>query len=219
MLPAQKRSKEVVLIIKEIAVGPIMANCFIVGCEKTLEAVVIDPGDDVDRILMALSKAKLTVKKIINTHGHFDHVGGNKQMKAATGADILIHRADALMLNQLTMAAASFGMAAENSPPADQQIDDGDIISFGALTLKVLHTPGHTPGGISLYTPGHVFVGDTLFAGSIGRTDFPGGDFNTLISSIRKKLFTLEENITVHCGHGPTTTIGHEKRSNPFARI
>ncbi len=196
-----------------------MANCFIVGCEKTLEAVVIDPGDDVDRILNTLAKGKLTVKKIINTHGHFDHVGGNKRMKAATGAEILIHPADAFMLTQLTMAAASFGMAAENSPPADLNINDGDTISFGQLALTVIHTPGHTPGGISLFTPGHVFVGDTLFAGSIGRTDFPGGDFNTLIASIQKKLFKLADDVTVHCGHGPTTTIGREKRSNPFARL
>ncbi|MFZ5573312.1 MAG: MBL fold metallo-hydrolase [Thermodesulfobacteriota bacterium] len=207
------------MIIKEIAVGPIMANCFVVGCEKTLEAVVIDPGDDVDKILMALTKSKLTVKKIINTHGHFDHVGGNKRMKAATGAELLIHPGDAFMLTQLTMAAASFGLAAENSPPSDRQINDGDHITFGTLSLQVLHTPGHTPGGVSLYTPGHVFVGDTLFAGSIGRTDFPGGDFNTLIRSIREKLFTLDDHVVVHCGHGPTTTIGHEKRTNPFARM
>jgi hydroxyacylglutathione hydrolase len=207
------------LIIKELAVGPIMANCFIAGCEETLEAVVIDPGDEADRILMEVAKAKLTVKHIINTHGHFDHVGGNKKLKAATGADILIHEADAFMLEHLTQAAASFGMAVEDSPPADQLLKDGDVISFGKLNLTVIHTPGHTPGGISLAAGEDIFVGDTLFSGSIGRTDFPGGDFNTLISAVQTRLFALDDGVTVHCGHGPATTIGREKRTNPFVRM
>lgn len=207
------------MIIKELAVGPIMANCFIVGCEKTLDAAVIDPGEDADRILMKLAESKLTVKKIINTHGHFDHVGANRRIKEVTGGELSIHEADAFMLEQLTAMAASFGMATENSPPADVLLKDGDTISFGEVTFKVVHTPGHTPGGISLAAPGHVFVGDTLFAGSIGRTDFPGGDFQTLISSIQTRLFALPDDVVAHCGHGPATTIGQEKRTNPFARL
>jgi hydroxyacylglutathione hydrolase len=207
------------LIIKELAVGPIMANCFIVGCERTKSAVVIDPGDEANKILMALAQSKLTVKYILNTHGHFDHVGGNQKMKDATHAEILIHKADAPMLGMLSSFGASFGLNVDNSPPADRTIDEGDKITFGDITLKVIHTPGHSPGGVSFYTDGIVFVGDTLFAGSIGRTDFPGGDFNTLISSIKNKLFPLGDEVRVYTGHGPSTTIGEEKRYNPFLHM
>ncbi len=206
------------MIIKKLAVGPLMANCFIVACEKTKEAVVIDPGDETDRILWSLAELGLTVKYIINTHGHFDHVGGNKEMKEATGADILINSLDAPMLSQLSAAAASFGLSTDNSPPPDKALEDGDIISFGSITLKVIHTPGHSPGGIALYADGNLFVGDTLFAGSIGRSDLPGGDMHTLISSIKNKLFVLDDDVKVFPGHGPDTTIGQEKRTNPFVR-
>ncbi len=206
------------MIIKELAVGPLMANCIILGCEKTKEAVVIDPGDETERILWSLADLELKVKYIINTHGHFDHVGGNREMKDATGADILIHALDAPMLSQLSASAAAFGLSSEDSPPPDQTVEDGDTLSFGNITLKVIHTPGHSPGGISLYTNGNVFVGDTLFAGSIGRTDLPGGDYDTLISSIQKKLFVLGDDVRVFSGHGPETTIGRERRYNPFVR-
>lgn len=207
------------MIIKKLTVGPIMANCFIVACEETRQAAVIDPGDEVDRILMTLADEKLKVAVIIDTHGHFDHVGGNARMKQATGAPLLIHRLDAPMLGQLSAAASRWGMSAEDSPQPDRTVDEGDDISFGNLAFKVIHTPGHTPGGISLHSDGAVFVGDTLFAGSIGRTDFPGGDYATLISSIQDKLFTLGDEVVVYTGHGPETTIGVEKRTNPFARI
>jgi hydroxyacylglutathione hydrolase len=208
-----------VLIIKELVVGPLMANCFIFGCKETKEAVVIDPGGDADRILFSLADSGLTVKYIINTHGHFDHVAANGKIKDATGADILIHPLDAPMLGSLSANAAFFGISVENSPPCDQTIEEGDTVSFGKITLKVLHTPGHTPGGISLYTDKIVFVGDTLFSGSIGRTDFPGGDFNTLISSIRTKLFKMDDDVRVFSGHGPETSIGSEKRFNPFVGL
>ncbi len=207
------------MIIKKLTVGPIMANCFIVGCEQTRQAAVIDPGDEVDRILMALANEKLKVAVIINTHGHFDHVGGNARLKQATGAPLVIHRLDAPMLEQLSAAASQWGMMAENSPPPDRFIDEGDTVPFGNIVFKVIHTPGHTPGGVSLHADSSVFVGDTLFAGSIGRTDFPGGDYATLISSIQNKLFTLGDDVTVFTGHGPETTIGVEKRTNPFARL
>jgi len=208
--------KETDLIIKTMAVGPIMANCFILGCEETLEAAVIDPGDEADRILQALAESNLTAKLIINTHGHFDHVGANKRLKEVTGAPILIHPLDAPMLNQLADSAAAWGMKAENSPPPDRELQDGNEVTFGKVLLKVIHTPGHTPGGISLFTDSEVFVGDTLFAGSIGRTDFPGGNFETLKNSIQQKLFALSENLKVYPGHNQTTTIGVEKRTNPF---
>jgi len=204
------------LIIKRLAVGPIMANCFILGCDESFEAAVIDPGDEADKILLTLAEYKLQVKYIINTHGHFDHVGANKRMSEVTGAPILIHALDVPMLGQLSKSAAAWGMSADDSPAPEKTIDEGDEISFGNHTLSVLHTPGHTPGGVSLHTDGHVFVGDTLFAGSIGRTDFPGGDFNTLKASIQDKLFTLSDEVVVYTGHGPETTIGQERQHNPF---
>ncbi len=195
-----------------------MANCFILGCETTKAAAVIDPGDDADRILMELAKAELKVEYLINTHGHFDHVGANKRMKDATGAKIAIHPGDEPMLEELSRSAMMFGLSAENSPPADQVLNHGDTVSFGDITLEVIHTPGHSAGGICLYTPGHLFAGDTLFAGSIGRTDLPGGDYDTLIASIKEKLFGLADDTIVYTGHGPETTIGKEKQMNPFLR-
>lgn len=207
------------MIIKGLAVGPIMANCFILGCEETGEAVVIDPGDEAERILSMISDLNLGVKYILNTHGHFDHVAGNKRMKDSTQAEIMIHPLDAPMLSQLSSSAAAWGLSADDSPPPDRTLENGDRVTFGDITLNVIHTPGHTPGGISFSTDGYVFVGDTLFAGSIGRTDFPGGDYDTLIASIQKKLFVLGDDVEVFTGHGPETTIGREKRSNPFVRV
>lgn len=204
------------MIIKQLTVGPIMANCFILGCEDTRQAAVIDPGDEADRILAVISSEKLTVAHIVNTHGHFDHVSANKKMKAATGAPISIHALDASMLTNLSGSAAAWGLSAEDSPAPDRTIEDGDVIAVGNLTLKVLHTPGHTPGGVSLLVDKAVFVGDTLFQGSIGRTDFPGGNFDTLRDSIHTKLFSLDDGVTVYPGHNQPTTIGHERRNNPF---
>ncbi|MBU1171693.1 MAG: MBL fold metallo-hydrolase [Proteobacteria bacterium] len=204
------------MIVKVLVVGPIGANCIILGCEKTRKAVVVDPGDEGDVILSVLAKDKLTVEHIINTHGHFDHVGANKRLKEVTGADILIHAKDAPMLGHLKEMAMAFGMRMENSPPADKLLSDGDIINFGEAKLKVLHTPGHSEGGISLLADDFVIAGDTLFQGSIGRTDLPGGDYKTLIKSIKTKLLSLGDNIKVYTGHGPSTLIGGEKRFNPF---
>jgi hydroxyacylglutathione hydrolase len=204
------------VIIQSLVVGPIQANCFILGCDQTQEAVVIDPGDEAKRILASLQKQGLQLKFIINTHGHFDHVGANKALKDKTGAPILIHKADAPMLAQLSASAAVWGMQVDDSPPADRFLEDGDQITFGQITLEVIHTPGHSLGGISLYTPKDLFVGDTLFAGSIGRTDFPGGDYEQLISGVRKRLFVLGDDVRVFPGHGPATTIGQEKKFNPF---
>lgn len=207
------------MIIKTLPVGPIMANCFVVGCKETLEAAVIDPGDEAKKILGLVAELDLTVKFIINTHGHFDHVSANKGVNAATKAPILIHALDAPMLEQISASAANWGLSAENSPSPDRTIDDGDTITFGKITFNVIHTPGHTPGGISLFADGRVFVGDTLFAGSIGRTDFPGGDFETLKTSIQNKLFRLGDDIRVFTGHGPETSIGRERQHNPFVGV
>lgn len=209
------------MIVRAMPLGPLQANCFLVGCEQTRQAAVIDPGGDVDRILSALKQDNLSLAVIINTHGHFDHVGGNKALKAATNADLMIHELDAPMLTTMVQAAAAWGMPCEDSPAPDRLLSDGDIVEFGNIRFNVIHTPGHSPGGICLHAKEHkaLFSGDTLFAGSIGRSDLPGGDYDTLISSIQTKLFALDDQTTVYNGHMETTTIGKEKQHNPFCRI
>ncbi len=199
-----------------LVVGPIQANCYVLGCERTKEAAVIDPGGDVDKILMTLAKDKLRCVYIINTHGHFDHTGDNKRLKEVTGAKLVIHRADAPMILQQGSNGTMWGMEVEDSPPPDVYVEERDVITFGDISLQVLHTPGHSPGGISLLSDKMVFVGDTLFAGSIGRTDLPGGDYETLIRSVKEKIFPLGDDVVIYPGHGPKTTVGRERRSNPF---
>jgi hydroxyacylglutathione hydrolase len=206
------------MIQKGLEVGLLQVNCYIIGDEQTKEAVVIDPGGDEDEILDALKYHQLNLKYIIDTHGHFDHVDANQPLKAATGAQILIHEADAQMLSQPSAEAMLFTGNRLRTSQADVLLKEDDVISFGAYRLKVLHTPGHTPGGISLVMEGqpYVYVGDLLFNGSIGRTDFPGGSFEALITAVRNKIFTLGDNYTVYPGHGPVTTVGHERKYNPF---
>jgi hydroxyacylglutathione hydrolase len=204
------------LILKTLVVGPIQSNCYVIGCERTREAAVIDPGGDADKILITLAKDKLRCVYIINTHGHFDHSADNKRLKEVTGAQLLIHHADAPMILHQGMNRGMWGTDLENSPPPDRYLNEGDIITFGDISLNVLHTPGHSPGGISLVTDKTVFVGDTLFAGSIGRTDFPGGDHEGLLRNVRKKIFTLGDDVVVYPGHGPKTTVGRERKTNPF---
>jgi len=199
-----------------LVVGPIQANCYILGCERTKEAAVIDPGGDVDKILMTLTKDKLRCVYIINTHGHFDHTADNKRLKEVTGAKLVIHRADAPMILDQGSSGSLWGMEVEDSPPPDLYVEERDVITFGDISLQVIHTPGHSPGGISLLSDKMVFVGDTLFAGSIGRTDLPGGDYETLIRNVKEKIFPLGDDVVIYPGHGPKTTVGREKRSNPF---
>jgi len=204
------------VILRMLVVGPIQANCYILGCERTREAAVVDPGGDVDKILMTLTKDKLRCVYIINTHGHFDHTGDNKRLKEVTGAKLVIHRADAPMILHQGSNGSLWGMEVEDSPPPDSYVEERDVITFGDISLQVLHTPGHSSGGISLLSDKMVFVGDTLFAGSIGRTDLPGGDYETLIRSVKEKIFPLGDDVVIYPGHGPKTTVGREKRSNPF---
>ncbi len=206
------------MIQKGLEVGLLQVNCYIIGDEETREAVVIDPGGDEDDILEVLNHHRLNLKYIIDTHGHFDHVDANQPLKTATGASIAIHEADAGMLGAPSEEAMFFTGNRLRMSQADILLKEGDLISFGPYTLKVLHTPGHTPGGISLVMEGHpyVYVGDLLFNGSIGRTDFPGGSFEALVNAVRTKIFTLGDNYTVYPGHGPVTTVGHERKYNPF---
>jgi len=205
------------MIQQALMVGLLQVNCYILGDDKTREGVVIDPGGDEDEILDTLRFHGLTLKYIIDTHGHFDHVDANQPIKDATGAEIVIHKLDAAMLNRANEAIFFTGKPMRSSQ-ADVIVEEGDVITFGSHRLKVLHTPGHTPGGMSLVLEDNplVFAGDTLFAGSIGRTDYPGGDFDALINGVRQKLFPLGDHYVVYPGHGPVTTIGHERQYNPF---
>jgi len=204
------------MILTRLVVGPLQVNCYIIADEKTKEAVVIDPGGDAQDILKIIKDKDLKVKYIVNTHAHFDHVGANKAVKEATGAELLVHREDDVLLGNTAGQARMFGMTTPSSPKADRYINDGDVIAAGEVSLKVLHTPGHSSGGICLLEQGMVFTGDSLFAGSIGRSDLFGGDLMTLINAIKAKLLTLPDATKVFPGHGPASTIGDEKRENPF---
>jgi len=205
------------MLIKTLAVGPLQVNCHIVACPKTRKAMVVDPGDEVPRILETLNNNNLEVAVIVNTHAHFDHIGGNSALAEATSAPLYIHSADAPLLDRAQQQAAAYGMTTTPSPIPDKLLNEGDVLEVGTLKFTVIHTPGHSPGGICLHGDGHIFVGDTLFAGSIGRTDLPGGDFDLLIRGIKSKLWGLEDETVVYSGHGPETSIGRERKTNPFA--
>ena len=206
------------MLFDTIVVGPLGVNCSVLGCEATGQGVVVDPGDDADRILAQVQQHGLKIVAIINTHGHFDHVGANRQLTQATGAPLYIHQADAPMLERVAKTAAMYGLPGENSPQPDHLLEDGMLIEFGTHRLQVIHTPGHTPGGCCLYLEpeNKLIAGDTLFADGVGRTDLPGGSHQQLVASIKTRLFILPDQVQVYPGHGPTTTIGHEKRHNPY---
>ena len=206
------------MLFDTIVVGPLWVNCFILGCPETSQAVVVDPGDEVGRIMAQVKQRGLSVTAVINTHGHFDHVGGNLQITGETKAPLYIHQADAPMLSRVAQVSAMYGLPGENSPAADQYLEDRMVIPFGKQSLQVIHTPGHTPGGCCLYLEDQqkLIAGDTLFADGVGRTDLPGGSHAQLVESIRTRLFCLPDTVQVYPGHGPSTTIGHEKRHNPY---
>lgn len=204
------------MIVTSLPTGPLEVNCYIVGSENTGKAAVIDPGGNVDSILEILRQHDLTLTMVINTHGHFDHIGANRSLIEKTACELLIHHDDAPLLQRAAEHAALFGLSTSRSPEPTGLLKDGDIIMVGDLALKVIHTPGHSPGGICLHVDDCLFVGDTLFCGSIGRTDLPGGNHQQLINNIKEKLLCLADETKVYPGHGPATSIGQEKRDNPF---
>ena len=204
------------LLVHQLSVGPLQVNCFVVACQRTREAMVIDPGEDGPRILQLAESNGYKVKQIVNTHGHFDHIGANQPVKDATGAVLMMHEADLPLLQNARNHAQAYGLTVSPSPDPDKFLNEGDVFSVGEQSFSIFHGPGHSPGSICLLSDGHLFVGDVLFAGSVGRTDLPGGDFDALVEGVREKLFRLPADTIVHPGHGPDTTIGREKQMNPF---
>jgi hydroxyacylglutathione hydrolase len=205
--------------IKQMTVGMMGVCCYILSCEETGEGLIVDPGGNEDEILAACKSGNITVKYIVNTHGHPDHVCGNRYLKDATSAKIVMHAADADFFGQERVEQFFSQLGLPPSPPVDKRVTDGDVIDFGRESLEVIHTPGHTPGGMCLYSKPHLFTGDTLFAGGVGRTDFPGGSTQELLQSIKERLLTLPPDTIVWPGHGyggERSTIAQEKSSNPF---
>jgi glyoxylase-like metal-dependent hydrolase (beta-lactamase superfamily II) len=201
-------------------VGPLQCNCSVIGDESTREGLVIDPGDDIAEILAIVHKHNLQIKQIVITHAHIDHVGGAMKLRAATGAPILLNQNDYALLKMLDAQAAWIGVAAPGKLEIDHSVGQADSIKAGSLTADVIQTPGHTEGSICLYFPAEkkLIAGDTLFAGSIGRTDLPGGSFEKIITSLHDKVLALPDETVVIPGHGSLTTIGDERETNPFLK-
>jgi hydroxyacylglutathione hydrolase len=206
------------MILETFPVGPLRCNCTILGDEVTHEAIVVDPGDNIPEILSRLQKHGLTLRQIVVTHAHIDHVGGAAQLRKSTGAPVLMNQQDLELLGMMEMQAGWLGVPTPQVAPPDASAEDGLAIGLATLPAQVLHTPGHTPGSICLLFPDHhlLLAGDTLFAGSIGRTDLPGGDGERILRSLRERLLVLPDSTRVLPGHGPETTIGEERQSNPF---
>jgi hydroxyacylglutathione hydrolase len=209
------------MFIEQRQVGHMAVFAYLVGDEKSGEALVIDPAADTDGIIAAAEKKKVRIMYVVNTHGHVDHIGGNGEIKRKTGAEIIIHEEDADMLVSTPPAVLRM-FDAKPSPPADRTVKDGDCIAVGGIRLQVIHTPGHSPGSMVLYAGGYAFTGDTLFVEAVGRTDLPGGSGEVMFDSIQRKICTLPDETVVMPGHNygcsPTSTVGHEKKFNPFLR-
>lgn len=209
------------MILETFPVGPLQCNCTILGDEQTREAMVIDPGDNIPDILMRLAKHGLTLKQIVVTHAHIDHVGGAVQLKKATGAPILLNQSDMPLLKMMDVQAGWLGIETPQVAPPDTSAEEGMVVGIAHHAAQVIHTPGHTPGSVCLhFAPDNLLLaGDTLFAGSIGRTDLPGGDSRKILRSIHDRLLTLPDETRVIPGHGPATTIGQEREANPFLQL
>ena len=207
------------MLVRQFVTGPLETNSYLLADQEAKEALVIDPGGDPGEILAFLARERLTCRLIVNTHGHFDHISGNGALKKATGAPLLVHEGDVPLLTEAATHARLFMMRAENSPPPDGLLVDQGEVRAGAVLLRVLHTPGHSPGGVTLVVPGAAFCGDLVFRGSVGRTDLPGGSERVLLDSIRRHILTLPDDTVLHPGHGPETTVGREKKQNPFFRL
>jgi len=206
------------VIVRRLAVGPLEANCFLIGDEDSRKAMVIDPGDEPDRIMAVVKDGNLSLEYIVCTHAHFDHVGAVPDIKDETGAKIVIHKDELEIYQGARDMAAFWGYDISPLPEPDMLVEDGDEIRLGALSFRVLHTPGHSPGGMCLFGAGAVVTGDTLFAGAVGRTDFHGGDINKLKGSF-KRLLSLPPETEVLAGHGPNSTIGRERSENVFSKL
>lgn len=204
--------------IKTLVVGPLDVNCYIVWDQDTGDGVVVDPGGNADVIAETVKSLGIKIIYIVDTHGHFDHVGGNGELAKLLNVKVAIHGADAHMIEGASAQSAFYGHQIEDLPPADVTFKGGADIEAGSLLIKVLHTPGHTPGGVCLYVEGAeiLITGDTLFAGSIGRSDLPGGDHETLLASIKEKILPLSDGVRVYPGHGGSSTVGEERTHNPF---
>lgn len=205
------------MIVSVLPVGLIQTNCYIVGCEETRDGAIIDPGGSAEQILAEVERLGLTIRLVLNTHAHFDHTDANGAVVAATKASLGIHALDRPLL-EAAGGAAWFGIQADAGPPPDLELRDGDLLTVGTLSFQVLHTPGHTPGHVCFYNAetGMVFDGDVLFRRGVGRADLPGGNWPQLLDSIRRVLFALPDSTAVLSGHGPATTIGEERRLNPW---
>jgi len=204
------------VIIKTFVLAPMESNAYVLADEGTRAAALIDPGIGSEHLLEALQAERLRLDVVINTHGHFDHVYCDGYFQSKTGARLLIHEADLPLLRQLPEFARHYGFSGGEPPRPDGFLRDGDVLPVGDLAVRVYHTPGHSPGGVCLHAGDALFSGDTLMAGSIGRTDIPGGSYEELIASIRRKLLVLPDATVVYTGHGPQTTIGDEREYNPF---
>ena len=206
------------MLLEYRAAPPFMENGYVLGCEETREGVVIDPGDSVEELLAIVTREKLTIKHILLTHAHIDHISGVGRARSATGAPVSLHAGDRPLYDSVVHQGLMFGIRVDAPPPVDAFYDPSKTIVFGNYEVRVHHTPGHSPGGVCLEVNpgGTLIVGDTLFAGSIGRTDLPGGDFDTLINAIRTVLFAFPDEAIAYPGHGEPTTIGRERRTNPF---
>jgi len=206
------------MTVKKLIVGPMEANCYILADEKTKRAIIIDPGDEAEKIIRKVNAEELEVIYIVNTHAHIDHIGANDIIREETGAHLLIHSSDAPFLEDPEMnLSIMIDKKRKFSSPA-KMLEEGDQIQVDGISLSVLHTPGHTPGSICLHAKDKLFTGDTLFAGSVGRTDLPGGNLLDLENSIKEKLLVFSDEVIVYPGHGPQTTIGKEKQDSPFVR-